>query len=123
MWRGPKRQAKDVNSAGLMTFAEIGKRLGISGQYAHSIYVKAMMKLRRKFRYTPGGREMLRELLQDEPDINHSYDVDGGSERWFPKGIHLWNITPVPRTTRALRYTSRSVSDEFKKKRKKGLDF
>lgn len=98
-----------------MTFEDIARELGLSKQRVERIYSRAMSKLRRYFSIHK-RRELLRELLREDPDL-----VAGSPHReplYFPRDIHDWTITPVP-TTRSQERTLRSVDDNFKKWRKK----
>lgn len=78
----------------VMTFKEIGKRLGISTQLVHHTYLSALKKLR-KYYSTPERREELRELLagaHSSPGAVHQED------RSWPD-ISAWTIHPVHSTS------------------------
>jgi DNA-directed RNA polymerase sigma subunit (sigma70/sigma32) len=51
----------------VMTWTEIGKRLGVSPQYAQQLYNQAMRKIRNRLRTQQGLAESLYDFLEGAP--------------------------------------------------------
>lgn len=104
----------------LTPFSEIGERLGMSKQLAKQVYDRAIRKLRKRFSRYPELRQQFRDLLDGANQPETFAETSNARVRedvWFPREIHEWSITPVPKApTRLLYRAARSISDDFKKK-------